>query len=123
LQKVFDFLGVTEPPVWKDDLRSNVSSERLRACGWRDAIVRNPVVTLMRRTLVPKTIRRRIRKIWTMKKRPELSVQVGKKVEKVFNDDLQVLGGKLDLTLTCDTFKEQVTQAETIQWNSKVENV
>jgi hypothetical protein len=122
LETVFRFLEVTERPVWRDDLKSNVSAERLRACGWRDAIVRNPVVTALRRTLIPKSVRRRIRKLWTLKERPELSVQVRKKVEKVFNEDLQALGGKIDLALTCDAFKEQVTRAEAIQWNSKTRN-
>jgi len=116
LQTVFDFLGVMETPVWQEDLRSNVSAERLRVCGWRDAIVRNPVVTVVRRTLVPKSVRQRIRKIWTMKDRPQLSAQSLEKVENIFNQDLQLLGKKLGLALTCNTLKKCVTAPEKIGW-------
>jgi hypothetical protein len=119
LQTVFDFLEITERPVWKKDVRSNVSSERLRVCGWRDVLVNNSLLTVVRRTLVPKTMRRKIRQLWTMKERPHLSQQTFAHVQNIFNEDLQELGQKLAMKLDCSAFKQQIIIPDRIEWDYK----
>lgn len=118
LQTVFDFLNVTEKPFWNTHIRSNVSAERLRVCTWRDLIVKNNILAFLRRTFVPKTIRNKIREIWTMKKRPSLSIDTLQKVTESFDHDLSRLGDKLGLNLSCANFKESVTSPAKISWTS-----
>ncbi|MEN8140595.1 MAG: sulfotransferase domain-containing protein [Thermodesulfobacteriota bacterium] len=117
LQRVFDFLGVAEePPVWRDDIRSNISAERLRHCPWRDALVDNSLLAWLRRTLVPKELRKRVRQLWTMDERPQLSKGIRREVEEVFNRDLEDLGLKLGLDLDCAGFRAQVVAPSHIGW-------
>jgi hypothetical protein len=117
LQKIFDFLGVDEQPVYHQEIRSNVSSERLRACVWRDALVNNPVLRFLRQTCVPKGVRNSIKSLWTMKERPELSPATRQRVEAVFNQDLQILGSWLGVDLDCQSFKKQVLALEEVRWS------
>ena len=116
LQAVFDFLDIREKPVWRADIKSNVSAERLKVCAWRDAIIKNKIMTFVRRTFVPKKVRRKIRKLWTMKERPELSPETTQYVESLFDQDLKTLGNKLGLELSCNNFKETVVSQKTISW-------
>ena len=116
LQAVFDFLGVHEKPIWHEDIRSNVSAERLRVCAWRDVIVKNNILTMLRRTFVPKKFRRKIRKLWTMKVRPDLSPETLEYVVGLFNKDLELLADKLGLELTCENFKDKVVSQKNIAW-------
>ncbi len=116
LQVVFDFLGVKEKATWNDNLRSNVSSERIRPCVWRDALVEHPVLKKVRQTFVPKSLRTKIRSLWSMKKRPVLSVESQRYVEDLLKEDLCLLGDKLALQLTFDNFKQTITAQQNIQW-------
>ncbi|MCD4664944.1 MAG: hypothetical protein K8R68_06695, partial [Bacteroidales bacterium] len=116
LHAVLDFLSVREKPVWHANIRSNVSDERIRVCAWRDAIVQNRIITTFRRTFIPKNVRRKIRQLWTMKEPPELSLETTQYVEGVFNQDLEMLGDKLGLKLTCKNFKDTIVSQKTISW-------
>jgi hypothetical protein len=116
LHDIFDFLGVREKPVWHPDIISNISSERLRACAWRDTIVNNPILRSLRRTFVPKSVRTRIRKLWAMQKRPVLDPETEQNLEVIFNRDLSLLGQKLGLDLNCRNFKNMVISANKIKW-------
>ena len=116
LQVIFDFLDVFEKPVWQPDIISNVSAERLRACAWRDAIVNSPLLKFIRRTFVPKSVRTRIRKLWTMQERPSLAPDTVQNLEVIFNRDLSLLSQKLGLELNCGNFKNMVISAYKIKW-------
>ena len=116
LQKVFSFLGVQDEPVWHQEISSNVSAERIRVCGWRDAIVENPVARVLRRALIPKGIRTWIRGWWAMKEKPTLSLESLAYVEEVFDRDLDELGKRLGVELSCRNFKEAVTSQKNISW-------
>lgn len=117
LQTVFDFLNVNEAPIWYPEIKKNVSAERLRVSAWRDTIVNNNVLRFLRRRFVPKNIRRVVRDFWTMGSKPELSAEVLKKVEDIFNEDLQLLGQKLDLTLDCENYKQKIVHQKKIEWS------
>jgi hypothetical protein len=116
LQTVFDFLNVTEKPNWEDTLKSNVSAERVRVCSWRDSIVKNPLLSAIRKTFVPKMLRTKIRLLWSMKERPVLSSVTQQYVENIFNMDLKKLGDKLDTTLNCRNFRQMITEKQHIFW-------
>lgn len=106
LERIFSFLGVDETPFWKEDLRDNVSSERMRKCGWRDTLLEMPVLKYIRRRFVPKSLRTRVRRLWTMEQRPELTAGTRELVERRFDEDLEQLGNRLGLELSCHNFSK-----------------
>ena len=116
LQAVFKFMGLNKEPVWHDEIRSNVSAERLRICAWRDALVNNQILQFIRKKFIPKSFRMFIKNFWTMRERPELSPKVLSQIEDVFDQDLKELGFKLALDLNCGNYKHQVLAQESIQW-------
>ncbi|WP_208597683.1 sulfotransferase family protein [Desulfogranum mediterraneum] len=117
LQAVFEFLEVTTPPFWDDTLRSNVSAERIRPCGWRDALINNPFLSVIRKTMVPKSFRNWVRSQWSMKQRPTLSPESREHLEQLFDRDLAELGSLLGLKLCCQNFKAAVTSPKRISWS------
>ncbi len=106
LERVCRFLGYAGQPRWQEDLtQRNVSRERLRTSAVRDAIVWNPVVTWLRRKLVPQSLRDRIKALWQMKERPQLSEESLRRLEATLDEDLAVLGEWLGADLNCGNFK------------------
>jgi hypothetical protein len=88
LGRVASFIGYTGAPEWIDDLgRQNVSSERVRPLPLHGLLVQHPVTTWLRRTFVPKGLRRRIREARTIKTRPEISPDLRDDLEAVFLED------------------------------------
>ncbi|NEP55162.1 MAG: sulfotransferase domain-containing protein, partial [Moorea sp. SIO3C2] len=65
LERVCQFLGYPHRVTWHQDLEAqNISSERMRKSVWRDFLVEMPILSTLRKTLVPKTLRTRVRKMW-----------------------------------------------------------
>lgn len=116
LETIFNFLGVEEKPVWRENIRSNVSSERLRASKWRDTLLDIRLLQFLRRTFIPKTIRTKIRNIWTIKERPELSAGTLRSIKSLFDSDLKTLGNWLGLSLDCDNFQHEIITQDSISW-------
>lgn len=109
LERVCRFLGYSGDPVWQESTgHQHQSSERLIASGWRDALVKPPLLRDLRRTLVPKSFRNWVRKQWTMKERPQLSPERVAYLEQLFDPDLAVLGQWMGVELTCQNFKDMV---------------
>ena len=107
LDRVCKFLGYDQIPQWDFDLQaSNVSKERLQVNPLRDAIVDNPLVTFVRRNIIPKSVRNFIKKPWQMERRPTLTSENIDLLKEQFDGDLKTLGTWMDVSLTCDTFKE-----------------
>jgi hypothetical protein len=103
--------------VWNDHLDGeNASGNRLRDSRWRDAIVHNPLVTAIRRNLVPQAWRDRIKKGWQMAAKPMLGAQALARVTAVFDEDLTLLGDMLGTRLTCATFKSVVSE-RALEWS------
>jgi hypothetical protein len=110
LERLARFIGLEEQARWDPALAErNRSDERLRRCAWRDAVVGAPVLRSIRRGLVPKRIRDRVRRFWSMRDRPALSPGLEAELRGTFDVDLAVLGGWLGVRLTCDTFKQAVS--------------
>lgn len=109
LERVCRFLGYSDKPNWDFDLAArNVSSERLRKSAWRDFLVEQPVLQMLRRQFVPKNFRTQIRSLWMIKKKPELEPQQIEHLKTIFDADLAVLGSWLGIELSCDRFKATV---------------
>lgn len=109
LERICHFLEYPYEPVWQELDAQNVSSARMRKSEWRDFLVEAPILSTIRKNLVPRSVRDRIKKMWTLTERPELSSESLTYLQEIFDQDLEVLGNWLGCdVLTCDNFKETV---------------
>ena len=109
LDRVADFLELDRPLTWKDDLdASNISSKRMRKSPLRDAIVNAPVLSTIRKRLIPRSFRNWIKGFWQMNNRPELSDKSVERLKAIFDEDLAQVGEWLGVELNCDNYKEVV---------------
>lgn len=116
LERICDFLGYSGRPIWDDsDQQRNVSSERMRVNPVRDALVNAPVLSTIRRNFIPPAVRERVKGLWRMEKRPELSADSTLRLQHIFDDDLAVLGDWLGVKLACENFKS-VTRDSVLDW-------
>ncbi len=88
LARIGAHIGAQHPLIWDHNQQAqNVSAERVRRLPLHGLLVDNPVATALRRTLVPKSIRERIRKTRTHGERPELPTTLRAELEAVFLED------------------------------------
>ena len=119
LEEVCQFIGFKQKPEWKeDDQPRNVSAERMRESKLRDIIVNAPVISTVRKRLIPQSVRDRIKSQWQMSDRPELSESRINMLTDIFNEDLALLGNRLGTDLTCANFKT-ATQDTQLGWVSE----
>ncbi|MGC6486514.1 MAG: sulfotransferase domain-containing protein [Planctomycetota bacterium] len=115
LRRVCAFLGYRGEPRWREDAgRQNVSADRMRQNPLRDALVYAPGISQVRK-LLPQGLRDRVKRMWQMRKRPELSPARRRALEAVFDRDLAELGDLLGVPLTCANFKQQAA-ARAYEW-------
>lgn len=106
LERVAGLVGLAGPVRWQDDEGpKNVSAERMRDAPLRDLIVNAPGLKQIRRGLIPQSLRNKIKSMWQMQARPELSAAVRTRLEEQYDADLAELGRWLDLPLSCASFK------------------
>lgn len=109
LEKVADFIGYEGEVNWHDDLEpQNVSRQRIRAFPGYKLLVESNIMTMLRRTLVPKAFRERVKKRYTLQHRPVIDEQHLTRLKQVFNTDLNQLGAWADVNITCDNYSEMV---------------
>jgi hypothetical protein len=109
LERVCRFLGYEGTPAWQD-VRDNVSAERMRTSPLRDAIVFNPLVSFVRLNFIPPSVRERIKGLWRMRKKPVLGDAARARAAAAFDADLAVLGPMLGIELDCVSFKKKVVE-------------
>jgi len=111
LERVCEFICYEKQPTWDGEFAAkNASNQRWRKTPLRQFIVNNPILQTARRVLIPKTLREKIRKSWTMQERPTLTPELYRDLETKFNEDLGTLGGWLGVSLSCENFKSVVTE-------------
>jgi hypothetical protein len=116
LERVMKFIGYAGEPLWQSGRDTeNVSGERLRDSPSRDRLVYHPVVSAVRRHLVPRTVRNRIKRFWQMRERPRLGNAALSQVSDIFDEDLAKLGRLLGTELNCTTFKT-VVREQPLDW-------
>ncbi|MEO3417082.1 sulfotransferase domain-containing protein [Roseovarius sp. CAU 1744] len=92
LEQVCGFLGYDQRPVWSDaHARVNVSADRIRKFPLHWLVFGNPVAAALRRTLVPQSIRDRLKKKRQMQDRPELPGAIRAELQTVFARDFEHL--------------------------------
>lgn len=92
LQRIAAHLGHAGPVTWRPDLeRENVSSERVRKLPMHELLIDNPLATRLRRSLIPKSLRQKVREARMMKHRPQLPGDVKAETEAQFLLDRDML--------------------------------
>ena len=109
IERACKFLGYEGEPQWDDGQGAkNVSAERMRVSPLRDLLVNAPGITWVRKNLIPQQLRDRVKSLWQMKERPSLTEAERKRLETIFDPQLETLGRWLGIdSLTCANFVEQ----------------
>jgi hypothetical protein len=116
LERICQFINYKGSPKWKFDLPpSNMSSERIRRFPMYNLLIESYIAKSIRRALVPKNLRTKIRHSLSIRKRPELSNDVRKKLVIEFDNDLFRLGQWLGIELNCANFSE-ITEKYRYEW-------
>jgi hypothetical protein len=116
LERVCRHIGYRGAPRWNASLAaSNVSTERRRTLPLVDPLLNLKLMKRLRRTLVPQTIRERIKRPLTMRQRPQLSDACRGTVCDTLDEDLRVLNAWFGLELTCASFK-RIASVTMPQW-------
>ena len=118
-ERVGRFLGITTEMRWDTDDAKNVSSQRQRRGPIVNAILGNRVMQVARRTLMPESVRAKIRSRWTMKERPVLSDASIERLHALLDPDMRQLGACLGRDLTCASYREVVMSSDAPEWASK----
>lgn len=116
LERICRFIGYQGTVRWETSLsRDNISAERVRKFPFFDLLVEHPIATSLRRRLVPKAVRTKFRQFFSMTNRPVLGEKTRKNLERMFDEDLAILGGWLGTHLDCGNFCT-VTSATSLDW-------
>jgi hypothetical protein len=104
--RVCEFIGYGGTPAWDEQLKEqNVSSDRMRKSAARDMLINLPGVKQARRKFVPQSLRDRIKTLWMLKQRPELSDSIRARLQLIFDEDLAKISDWLGVKMTCENFK------------------
>jgi len=111
LERAAAFIGHCGPVSWRSDLASrNASGQRLRANPLRDRILDQPLLAAIRRTMIPQSVRNRVKRLWQMPARPMLSAETRVALARTFAPDLAELGDMLGCRLDCANFVDAVRE-------------
>jgi hypothetical protein len=117
LERIARFIGYEAAPTWHHDLGpSNVGAQRLRKSRLRELLAGPGPLRELRRRVVPQAWTDRVKARWQMKSRPALGPDTLARVRDAFDADLERLGRWLATPLSCDTFRDAVTDA-TPEWS------
>src|SRR5208337_3365850 len=108
---------VHEPLCWDHTLKpQNVGRERMLKSPLREALVQAPVLSTLRRTLMPRLLTESLKSLWKVGIDPP-SVPAGlcDRLRELFDRDLTRLGSRLGVELDCDSFHE-VAGAQALSW-------
>lgn len=108
LERVARFVGddSDQPFVWhREAAQTNVSKERLRKSTFRDGVLSFSLARRVKDAL-PGDLKEKIKSMWRMEERPELSPSARKFVEAELDADLRKLGALLGVSLSCATFAQ-----------------
>ena len=116
-ERIGRFLGVEVPLRWDNNLKpQNVGRERLRSSHLRESLVRVPVLTALRRRLLPGPWVERLKKVWRVDMDPpQVPEHLAARLRDMFDPDLARLGEWLGMTLDTDSFHDR-TREQSLSW-------
>lgn len=108
LDRIGRFLGLSHPLLWDASMKpQNTSRDRLRASAIREALVRAPVLTSVRRRIIPAGVSQSIKGLWRVRMdRPQITPELRERLREVFDADLAQLGDWLGIDLNCHNFDD-----------------
>jgi len=115
LKRVCAFIGYQGTPKWHEIAPQNVSKERVRRFAGYELLVENPAMQWLRRAFIPRSFRNAVKSSLSMRQRPILDTEDITMLERVFDEDLAMLGEKLDTHLSCKNFKE-IVKSDVLDW-------
>jgi hypothetical protein len=117
LARIGRFLGVDGSWRWDDGLgRLNASDGRLRYSPIRHALATAPVLTPLRRRLLPQATSDRLKRLWLDRtERPEPRPELVARLVERFDPDLARLGEWLGVELSCASFR-RATRDRDLEW-------
>lgn len=121
LERIAAHIGYTGQVDWQKNDAKNVSSQRQRRNPVLNTILDVRLIQMARRTLLPESVRAKVRSKWTMKERPELSSASIEYLHEQLNPDLARLADLLGRDLDCAGFKDQVLNGHPPNWVNRSE--
>lgn len=120
LERIARFIGHREEVRWQSQAAlQNASQARIRPFSGYSWLVESELMTYLRRKWVPKTIRNKIKRKFTMQERPVITEARINQLTEIFDRDLGRLGKWLDVTLNCSNYYE-VAQCRELKWNNNI---
>jgi hypothetical protein len=106
LERICRFIGYSGKPAWDWSIKpQNVGSERLRRSLLRETLVQAPLLTKVRRSLLPRSWSEPIKSLWRARiDPPGRSPALIEHVRSIFDADLARLGRWLGIHLDCENF-------------------
>ena len=110
LEHVANFIGYVGDVEWQFAAPSqNVSKERLRKFKGYNLLIESRIMTVLRQNLIPKSLRNKIKRYFSMRDRPQLNASQLKRITNIFDEDLKQLGELLGVDeLNCKNFNSVV---------------
>jgi hypothetical protein len=108
LERIGRFLGHDGPLRWDETLEpQNRGTERLRPSPVREALVQAPILTPIRKRVVPRRLSESLKGFWRAKvEPPRLTPSLEARLREVFDADLAQIGARLGRPLDCENFHE-----------------
>ena len=106
LEKVASFLGRSGSFHWVEELaQENAAGQRHRKFYGYKLLVESKPMALLRRLLVPKSVRTIVRSKLSMQSQPAISSQQLERITAIFDKDLLMVGDWLGCEINCENFK------------------
>ena len=106
LEKVASFLGRSGSFRWVEELtQENAAGHRHRKFFGYKLLVESKPMALLRRLLVPKSVRTIVRSKLSMQTQPTISSRQLERIKAIFDKDLVMVGDWLGCEINCDNFK------------------
>ncbi len=91
-----------------------MSARRLRKSGLRDALNAVPGATALK-SLMPESLRERMKSVWRMRERPQLSEAMQARLTAALDPDLEKLGALTGRPISVATWADAVADAP-LEW-------
>jgi Sulfotransferase domain len=122
LERIAKHIGYAESVCWQENHAKNISMQRQRRSPLLNKLLDIRLVQVARRTLLPESVRARIRSKWTMSERPEISEESRAYLYEHLDPDMAILGNYFGIDLCCSNFKASVLSGRTLSWVQQSES-
>jgi hypothetical protein len=115
-ERVGRFLGIEADMDWDTSEAQNISAQRQRRNPFLNAILGNRALQAVRRSILPESVRAKLRSRWTMKERPVLAEESIEILRGVLDPEIRQLGSWIGRDLTCSSYKDVILSDSSPEW-------